>query len=88
MIRSFNNLVEMKNKVILKMNKYNLAVTYFLGVSLSGEPSKPLSIATRLLILPILKEKQETLTSVSILVNIPLYSTIYFLKIILYTNTI
>ena len=33
MIRSFNNLVEMKNKVILKMNKYNLAVNYFLGVS-------------------------------------------------------
>ena len=34
MIYSFNNLVEMKNKVILKMNKYNLAVTYFLGVSI------------------------------------------------------
>ena len=33
MIRSFNNLVEMKNKVILKMNKYYLAVPYFLGVS-------------------------------------------------------
>ena len=32
----------MKNKVILKMNKYNLAVTYFLGISLSGEPSEPL----------------------------------------------
>ena len=30
MIRSFNNLVEMKNKVILKMNKHNLAVNYFL----------------------------------------------------------
>ena len=27
MIRSFNNLVETKNKLILKMNKYNLAVT-------------------------------------------------------------
>ena len=70
MIRSFNNLVEMKNKVILKMNKYNLALTYFLGVSLSGEPSEPLSIEIGLLILPILEEKQETLTSVSILVNI------------------
>ena len=62
----------MKNKVILKMKKYNLAVTYLLGVSLSGEPSKPLSIEIGLLILPILKEKQETLTSVSTLVNIPL----------------
>ena len=72
MIRSFNNLVEMKNKVILKMNKYNLAVNFFLGVSLSGEPSEPLSIEIGLLILPILKEKQETLTSVSVLVNIPL----------------
>ena len=49
----------MKNKVILKMNTYNLAVTYFLGVSLSGEPSKPepLSIEIGLLILSILKEK-------------------------------
>ena len=72
MICSFNNLVEMKNKEILKMNKYNLAVTYFLGVSLTGEPSEPLSIEIGLLILPILKEKQETLASVSILVNIPL----------------
>ena len=36
----------MKNKVILKMNKYNLAVTYFLGFSLSGERSEPLSIET------------------------------------------
>ena len=27
MIRSFNNLVETKYKLILKMNKYNLAVT-------------------------------------------------------------
>ena len=71
MIRSFNNLVEMKNKVILKMNKYNLAVTHFLGLSLSGELSEPLSVEIGLLILPILK-KQETLTSVSILVNIPL----------------
>ena len=71
-IRSFNNLVEIKNKVILKMNKYNLAVTYSLGVSLSGEPEEPLSIEIGLLILPILKEKLETLTSVSILVNIPL----------------
>ena len=44
MIRSFSSLVEIKNKLILKMNKYNLAVTYFLGVSLSGEPSEPLSI--------------------------------------------
>ena len=70
MIRSFNKLVEMKNKVSFKMNKYKLAVTYFLGVPLSGEPSEPLSIETGLLILPILKEKQETLTSVSILVNI------------------
>ena len=72
MICSFNNLVEMNNKVILKMNKYNSAVTYFLGVSLSGEPSEPLSIETGLLILPILKEKQGTLTSVSILVNMAL----------------
>ena len=72
MIRSFKNLVEMKNKVIFKMNKYNLAVTYFLGVSLSGEPSEPLSIEIGLLILPISKEKQESLISVSILVNIPL----------------
>ena len=70
MICSFNNLVEMKNRVILKMNKYNSAVTYFLGVSLSGEPSEPISIEIGLLILAILKEKQETLTSVSILVNI------------------
>ena len=57
MIRSFNNLVEMKYKVILKMNKYNLAVTYFLGVSLSGELLEPLSIEIGLLILPILKAK-------------------------------
>ena len=49
MIRSFNNLVEMKNKVILKMNKFNLAVTYFLEVYLSGEPSEPLSIEIGLL---------------------------------------
>ena len=62
----------MKIKVILKMNKDNLAVTYFLGVSLSWEPSEPLSIEVRLLILLIIKEKQETLTSVSILMNIPL----------------
>ena len=34
MIHSFNNLVEMKNKVILKMSKYDLTVTYFLGVSI------------------------------------------------------
>ena len=54
------------------MNKYNLAVTYFLRVSLSGEPSESLSTEIGLLILPILKEKQETLTSVSISVNIPL----------------
>ena len=60
----------MKNKVILKINKYNLAVTYFLGVSLS-KPSEPLSIEIRLLILPILNEKQEALASVSILVNVP-----------------
>ena len=72
MICSFNNLVEMENKEILKMNKYNLAVTYFLGVSLTGQPSEPLSIEIGLLILPILKEKQETLASVSILVNISL----------------
>ena len=51
MIRSINNLVEMKNKVILKMNKYNLAVTYFLGVSLSAEPTEPLSVEIRLLVL-------------------------------------
>ena len=57
----------MKNKVILKMNKYILVVTYFLRVSISGEPSEPLP-NIGLLILPILKEKQETLTSVSILV--------------------
>ena len=62
----------MKNKVILTMNKYNLAVTYFLGVSLSGGPSEALSTEIGLLILPILKEKQETLTYVSILMNIPL----------------
>ena len=62
----------MENKEILKMNKYNLAVTYFLGVSLTGQPSEPLSIEIGLLILPILKEKQETLASVSILVNISL----------------
>ena len=62
----------MKNKEILKTNKYNLAVTYFLGVSLTGKPLEPLSIEIGLLILPILKEKQETLASVSILVNIPL----------------
>ena len=72
MICSFNNLVKKKNKVILKMNTYNMAVTYFLGVSLSGEPQEPQSIEIGLLILPILKEKQETLTSVSVLVNIPL----------------
>ena len=60
----------MKNRVILKMNKYNSAVTYFLRVSLSGEPSEPISIEIGLLILAILKEKQETLTSVSALVNI------------------
>ena len=56
------------------MNKYNLAVTYVLGLSLSGEPSEPLSIEIGLLILPILEEKQETLTSMSLLVNIPLGS--------------
>ena len=28
MICSFNNFVEMKNKVIIKMNKYNLVVAY------------------------------------------------------------
>ena len=44
MIRSFNNFVEMKNKVTVKMNKYNLAVTYSLGSSLSGEALEPLSI--------------------------------------------
>ena len=49
----------MKNKVILKMNNYNLEVTYFLGVSLSGEPSKRLSIQVGLLILPILKENRK-----------------------------
>ena len=62
----------MKNKVILKKNKCNLAVIYFLGVSLSEELSEPLSIEIGLLILQILKEKQEALTSLSILVNIPL----------------
>ena len=62
----------MKNKVILKMNKCNLAVICFLGVSLSEELSEPLSIEIGLLILQILKEKQEALTSLSILVNIPL----------------
>ena len=61
MIHSFNNPVEMKNKVILKMNKYN--VTYFLGVSLSGEPSEPL-LNIRLLILLIIKENQETMINV------------------------
>ena len=62
----------MKNKVILKMNKYKSVVTYFLGVSLSGEPSETLSIEIGLLILTILKEKLKTLTSMSILVNVPL----------------
>ena len=57
MIRSFNNFVEMRNKVIVKMNKYNLAVTYSLGRSLSGEASEPLLIENGLLILPILKGK-------------------------------
>ena len=56
----------MKNKIILKMKKYNLAAIYFLGVSLSEEPSEPLSIEIGLLILQILKEKQEALTSLSI----------------------
>ena len=60
MICSFNKLVEMKNKVILKLNKYNLAVAYFLGVSLSGKPLERLPIEIGLLILPIIKEKQET----------------------------
>ena len=40
------------------MNKNNLAVTYFQRVSLSGEPSEPLSIEIGLLVVPILKEKQ------------------------------
>ena len=62
----------MKNKVILKMNKYKSVVTYFLGVSLSEEPLETLSIETGLLILTILKEKLKTQTSVSILVNEPL----------------
>ena len=69
MIRSFNNLVEMKNKIILKMTKYNLAVTYFPGISLSGEPPEPLSLEIGLLIPPVLKEEQESLTSVRISVN-------------------
>ena len=72
MIRSFDNLVEVKNKVNLKINNYNLAVTYFPGVCLSEELSEPLSVEIGLLILPILKGKQETPTSLSILVNIPL----------------
>ena len=72
MIRWLNNLAEMKNKVILKMNKYKLVVTYFLGVSLSEEPLETLSIEIGLLILTILKEKLKTQTSVSILVNEPL----------------
>ena len=59
------------NKVIFKINKYDLGVTYFLAVSLSEEPSEPLSIEIGLLILEILKEKQKTLKSVSILVNAP-----------------
>ena len=62
----------MKNKVILKMNKYKSVVTYFLGVSLSEEPLETLSIEIGLLILTILKEKLKTQTSVSILVNEPL----------------
>ena len=62
----------MKNKVILKMNKYKSVVTYFLGVSLSEEPLETLSIEIGLLILAILKEKLKTQTSVSILVNEPL----------------
>ena len=72
MIRWLNNLAEMKNKVILKMNKYKSLVTYFLGVSLSEEPLETLSIEIGLLILTILKEKLKTQTSVSILVNEPL----------------
>ena len=62
----------MKNKVILKMNKYKSVVTYFLEVSLSEEPLETLSIEIGLLILTILKEKLKTQTSVSILVNEPL----------------
>ena len=72
MIRWLNILAEMKNKVILKMNKYKSVVTYFLGVSLSEEPLETLSIEIGLLILTILKEKLKTQTSVSILVNEPL----------------
>ena len=72
MIRWLNNLAEMKNKVILKMNKYKSVVTYFLGLSLSEEPLETLSIEIGLLILTILKEKLKTQTSVSILVNEPL----------------
>ena len=72
MIRSFNNLVEMKNKIIRKMTKNNLAVTYFLGISLSEEPPERLSIEIGLWILPVLKEEQESLTSVPMSVNIPL----------------
>ena len=72
MIRWLNNLADMKNKVILKMNKYKSVVTYFLGVSLSEEPLETLSIEIGLLILTILKEKLKTQTSVSILVNEPL----------------
>ena len=72
MIRSFNNLVEMKNILILEMEKRNEEVTYFLGVSLSGETSEPLSVKIGLLILPMLKVKQETLASASIWANIPL----------------
>ena len=68
MIRSFNNIVEMKNKVILKINKYYKAVTCFLQVSLSGESPDPLSTEIGSLMLPILKENQEILTSVNILV--------------------
>ena len=70
MIRSFNNLVEMKNKIILKMTKNNLAVTYFLGISLSEELPEPLSIEIGLWILPVRKEEQESLTSVRMSVNI------------------
>ena len=57
------------NNVIFKMSKYNLRVTYFLAVSLSKEPLEPLSIEIGLSILEILKEKQKTLKSVSMLVN-------------------
>ena len=57
---------------MLKMKKYNLGVSYFPGVFLSVETSEPLSIEIGLLMLPTLKEKQETLKSVSILVNITL----------------